>query len=713
MVADWTFSSSGKLILPIEGIIQSSNNITLSEADLAVVNQQYVKTSQWLYTGVTDPTYYIESINDGATWWLGDGVDFYYNSNDLISWYIVNAGTAPAPTGLLNQVVIESNSNQWKFEIDGSLTLPQGSRIGEITSDFQVTITDSEFSVFNQTYTKFSSTLYIGVTAPTFHIVYVDPYWQLQDDIGTPTYQSFNLITWEAYPGAEVVATPTGEFSHSAHIIANGQEWNFGADGSLTLPTILSGDTSIGTAWNTNPPEHTLTLKHNSGVSGGSGGEIKFDYGSIDIKVIKDAGTTQTWNFSSTGTLTFPDSTVQSIAYRPIIDTTYDELFALKTASELIPGVFYKITDFASIYDQPDFDSNGTAKLAGDLVTKTGPTEPLIVLAITVNAIAPQAWSTIYTGDTILYDIDYVSTIVKGTPCKGRIEFRKDSNNNQIPYDSRGILLKRYETISGSQVYDSFKDTGFAYRDDIPTFGDECENIVLTAHPATYGQGPGSDASIFLVTNNAFGLGCESIIASGGDFVNNTFGNFVFGIHVAHSFRNNSFGAGLADCHFLNNFANNRIGEGFINNIIENDFFNNVIGNNFQDNDIGSEFQDNTIGDGFTQNSVGNGFKNNIIGSIFTGNHINDYFQNNGDIGDNFSNNDIRYRFSENTIASNFQFNLTKTIITGTNFTATTSCYQTYTSEIVTPAATPESSTGEAYIGYLDVSTLQWVWTHV
>jgi len=88
------------------------------------------------------------------------------------------------------------------------------------------------------------------------------------------------------------------------------KQWNFDYAGNLTLPTTANSDTSIGTAFNTNPPGHTVTLKHNGGVSGGSGGELKFDYGNAQIKVVKDAGTTQTWTFGTNGTTQFPNSLI-------------------------------------------------------------------------------------------------------------------------------------------------------------------------------------------------------------------------------------------------------------------------------------------------------------------------------------------------------------------------------------------------------------------
>jgi hypothetical protein len=92
----------------------------------------------------------------------------------------------------------------------------------------------------------------------------------------------------------------------------NGYSWSFNSDGNTILPTVLTGDTSIGTTFNTNPPGHTLTIKHNGGVSGGSGGELQFDYGNAKIKVVKDAGTTHTWSFNSDGTTRFPNDTINA-----------------------------------------------------------------------------------------------------------------------------------------------------------------------------------------------------------------------------------------------------------------------------------------------------------------------------------------------------------------------------------------------------------------
>ena len=41
---------------------------------------------------------------------------------------------------------------------------------------------------------------------------------------------------------------------------------------------------------------------------------------------------------------------------------THAELVDLKTTGSLLPGAKYLITDFQTIYDQPDFDSAGNPK---------------------------------------------------------------------------------------------------------------------------------------------------------------------------------------------------------------------------------------------------------------------------------------------------------------------------------------------------------------
>lgn len=399
------------------------------------------------------------------------------------------------------------------------------------------------------------------------------------------------------------------------------------------------------------------------------------------------------------------DNFTEIYARLPGVEVTYTELVDLIDTASLVPGVYYTITDFASTYDQPDFDQYGLAKDVSLLISKTGPLEPLMVLATSNNTLSPLAWSSTYPEDFITYDINHTATEIKSTPCKGRIALRIDDEGNQTPYDSRGVELKRYESSPGSGIFNSIMDNGGDYLDNIPTFGIDCENIRLSPHHSDMGESPGIDDSVFLISNNVFGEGCESIVA-GGDFYNNTFGTYAYGITFGHWCRNNVLGEAFSDNHILNNFSGNIIGESFNNNLIGNNFSYNIIGNGFIQNDIDSGFVTNTIGDGFFNNTTGNDFARNIIGTAFAGNHVNDSFQDNISIGDNFNNNTIGHAFMANTIDSNFQYNEAKCEIVAKTVDAVSFpiCFSGHSAEFIHAISGEISNPGQVYLGWFQSS---------
>ena len=396
------------------------------------------------------------------------------------------------------------------------------------------------------------------------------------------------------------------------------------------------------------------------------------------------------------------NTSTSEITYGPAnIDILYSDLYDALIAGTLHAGKYYNITDYQTVYDQPDFDNTGIAKIEADLISKTGAIEPLMVLATSSNTLSPQAWSSTYPEDFITYDIHHTATEIKGTPCKGRIALRIDDEGNQTPYDSRGVQLKRYESSPASGIFNSYMDNGGAYLDNIPTFGPECENIRLSPHHSDMGEPIGSDDSVFLVSNNVFGISCESIV-TGGDFYNNTFGDLVFGVTFGHWCRGNLFGASFYDNHILNNFSGNVIGDSFNNNMIGNNFSYNVIGNSFMQNDIDSGFVTNTIGDGFFNNTTGNDFARNTIGTAFAGNHINDSFQDNPSIGDNFSSNTIGHAFMANTIDNGFQYNEIKCELVAKSIDAISFpiCFSGHSAEFIHVVNGELSSPGQVYLGW-------------
>ena len=132
-------------------------------------------------------------------------------------------------------------------------------------------------------------------------------------------------------------------------------------------------------------------------------------------------------------------------------EVTYDELYSLYTGGTLTQGGYYLITDFQSIYDQPDFDYNNNLIITGN--SKTGITEPLLVFSTSSTTLSNQAFSPLYPKDKITYDITFTTTEVTNTPAKGRITERIDEYNNRTDYDHRNIEFKRYRLYTIRQGY--------------------------------------------------------------------------------------------------------------------------------------------------------------------------------------------------------------------------------------------------------------------
>lgn len=141
-----------------------------------------------------------------------------------------------------------------------------------------------------------------------------------------------------------------------------------------------------------------------------------------------------------------------------VVDITHSNLVIAKNASTLSPGTFYRITDFRTMYDQPDFDTNGVAKTS--VAAKQGPVEPIIVLALKNNLLSTKAEQEAYPKDTIEYILEF-TTPVNLTVTKGRIIYRRDEWGNETDFDHRNVVFKRY-LHPILQQHLSYKDTSLA-----------------------------------------------------------------------------------------------------------------------------------------------------------------------------------------------------------------------------------------------------------
>jgi hypothetical protein len=126
----WLFDSTGNLTLPQQGIIgEMLTNLTISGAGNSGADASYTKFNATTYYGPggAPPSgwpWFIEFTS--GIWYLTNNGNRYYESNNLINWFIgPAAGTAPAPTGASSGgTSLTVNNNNWIFGSNGTLSAP-------------------------------------------------------------------------------------------------------------------------------------------------------------------------------------------------------------------------------------------------------------------------------------------------------------------------------------------------------------------------------------------------------------------------------------------------------------------------------------------------------------------------------------------------------------------------------------------------------------
>lgn len=396
------------------------------------------------------------------------------------------------------------------------------------------------------------------------------------------------------------------------------------------------------------------------GVKGDTGNGIQ----SITLTSTVGKVKTYTITFTDLTTTTFTvtdgeDGHSSEIGGESITSVTYSEMTALIASSELKVGAKYIITDYQTVHEIPfsgivDFENE--VMLPNEI--NTGQIEPLLVTAISVNELAPEAYSALFPDDIIYYSPTNDQDMVPGCT-KGCIYRRIDTKqNNDIPFDFRQVKFRRWQisqpTWSASETYakgavvkSTTDDTLWMSLQDnnlnIPLISDatywrhfEWDNLSYTSpFPNLYYvlSEPllmltctelyqdykmwANDADYTSAYSNKIEAPSSNLIENtntvifGGDFCNNSIG---------HSFMGNSIGAGFGDNSIAFGFSSNSIEGGFSYNSIGAGFYGNSIGDSFTNNSIGADFSSNSIGAGFSYNSIGAMFNNNSIGAGFWGN---------------------------------------------------------------------------------------------
>ena len=268
-----------------------------------------------------------------------------------------------------------------------------------------------------------------------------------------------------------------------------------------------------------------------------------------------------------------------------ILDTatiTYADFYTAITGSNLVVGKTYIIMDFQTVYDQMDFDAWGSLKPT--LVTKTGATEQIWVLALAPNQIASQAYSATYPNDKIQYDWTYNTTFVNGSPAKGRISERIDDNNNRTDYDHREIKFIRYNNGTGN--FNVINDNGNASAEFLTfvqnfTGGTVKDNWLGDFYSigALFGQEYGNNVfnGEFVVSNTSSASFYNNTF-SGDEVYSNTFSGEVNNNRFNGYVYNNTFSGGDV---FNNTFSGNVYNNTFSGYIYTNTFSGYIFSNTF------------------------------------------------------------------------------------------------------------------------------------
>lgn len=359
-----------------------------------------------------------------------------------------------------------------------------------------------------------------------------------------------------------------------------------------------------------------------------------------------------------------------------MVETTYNELKTLRDNSQLVPGSFYRITDYECTTTQENTQSAGHKF-------------DIILLALSEDSLQEEGWA--IRNESNLYDVTFSDNVTKkcwiyfngshynivddktqlgdNTLSSGDItlnfsaktascptlssaslitenlsynnDYFKNSNLNawKVWYcldndksrfawadttNGKGVIYRMIDEFNNDIKYD-FKNIQFKRKLTDGSYdanGTETWCYTLNVWYNDMCQDasivgntlPNSWRYISGVYDNVFGYATAIDLFIEGA---NTFA-FVLGNNVVLSFLQfSSYYSGIYSNTIGNDFYSNTIGDNFNSNIIGNYFSNNTIGNSFYYNTIGNDFYGNTIGNDFIFNTIGNSFYYNTIGNSF------------------------------------------------------------------------------------------------
>lgn len=356
----------------------------------------------------------------------------------------------------------------------------------------------------------------------------------------------------------------------------------------------------------------------------------------------------------------------------PIIDPiegTYAQLLALKNAARLIPGQWYKMNDYQTIWKDPVTN-----------LKKEGSLEVIFLFAVNINEFDCRVISKYIPSDIIYYSITNFAQNLRcmfyDSTSKGFIYRRISANNCDFPYDFRKITPTLYNlNLSSFTIYNSMNITNkgafitynnkyFIAKKTVPIDNVPIDNNEYWIKITDNAYFVRLMNSTFVMKNNNNNINLpidqadtgvshsrwrnikvEPLTTLAADMkINLYLNNINFGYLGDDSARNIYIGENSENIMFLKDAQNIKIGANCKNNVFLNNIKNNVIGNNCQNNFI-YDSTNNIIGDNFQYNTVGR----------MIGNQIGNDFQENL-ISDDFNYNIVGHKFQKKTIKNGFQY---------------------------------------------------------
>ena len=342
----WEFAPSGSLVVP--GAIQSTNGIVISNAGVVGATAGIVLPSNTGTTAVQIGNTY-GPIQLAAAAGGGTELNWTFGTDGILILPQTGSGAASITSGT-NGLTIVANSHTWEFAPTNSLVLPSGGTVTESTSPSGVgnTIT---FTPFGGTDGNQKLLVYPGGGGEGNHLHLTT------GALGTTSLFLGNDAQYirTRTDGAMVIGTGDTNPETPGY----GHRWVFGPDGAVTLPAntfhtnnnltletsgipaSVTGVNYSSGSWDANQGTNIsttggtgsgLTVDVTADVSGyvgsvtihtpgngySDGDVISASNGSSSVQFSIHILSAKSWTFGADGTLTFPDSTVQTSAYYPI-----------------------------------------------------------------------------------------------------------------------------------------------------------------------------------------------------------------------------------------------------------------------------------------------------------------------------------------------------------------------------------------------------------